>query len=50
MCPYLSSGKYSGDASNIKQIIASNSGNIMDFLKDDDVLLVDCGFRDAIPS
>ena len=48
MGPYLSNGK-NNDASIIKHIITSNSGNIMEFLKDDDVLIVDRGFRDDIP-
>lgn len=48
MGPYLSNGK-NNDASFIKHITTSNSGNIMEFLKVDDVLIVDRGFRDAIP-
>lgn len=48
MGPYLSNGK-NNDASIIKHIITSNTGNIMEFLKDDDVLIVDRGFRDDIP-
>ena len=48
MGPYLSNGK-TNDSSIIKRIITSNSGNIMDYLKEDDVLIVDRGFRDATP-
>ena len=48
MDTYLSKGK-NNDSSIIKHIITSNSGNIMDFLKEDDVLIVDRGFRDATP-
>lgn len=46
MGPYLSNGK-SNDGSIIKHLITSNSGNIMEFLKDDNVLIV--VFRGAIP-
>lgn len=48
MGPYLSNGK-NNDSSIIKHIITSNSGDIMDFLKEDDVFIVDRGFRDATP-
>ena len=47
MGPYLSNGKYNY-ASIIKHIVTSNSNGIMNFLKEDDVLIVDRGFRDAI--
>lgn len=44
---YLFNGK-NNDVFIIKYIIMLNFGNIMEFFKDDDVLIVDCGFRDVI--
>lgn len=47
MGPYLTNGS-NNDSSIITHIIKSNCGNLMDFMKDDDILVVDRGFRDAL--
>lgn len=47
MGPCLANGS-NNDSSIITHIIKSNWGNFMDFMKDDDILVVDRGFRDAL--
>lgn len=44
--PFLADGK-NNDASIAKTIFNNNNENIVDWLKDDDVVVVDRGFRDA---
>ena len=45
--PYLADGK-NNDASIIKHIVGSNSEDIVDWMEDSDVLIVDRGFQDAL--
>ncbi|XP_061170430.1 uncharacterized protein LOC133179753 [Saccostrea echinata] len=44
--PYLANGR-NNDASILKTVMKTNKGNIMDFLTENDVLVVDRGFRDS---
>jgi hypothetical protein len=43
MGPYFANGK-NNDSSIITHIVKSNSGNFMNFMKEDDILIVDRGF------
>lgn len=45
--PFLADGK-NNDAAIAENIFKTNDGNILDWLEDDDVIVVDRGFRDAV--
>ncbi len=45
--PYLANGR-NNDASIIKNIMETNRCNILNFLNENDVLVIDRGFRDSI--
>ena len=45
--PFLADGK-NNDASIAKRIFMNNEEDILNWLEDDDVLVVDRGFRDAL--
>lgn len=45
--PFLADGK-NNDAAIAECIFKTNDGNILDWLEDDDVIVVDRGFRDAV--
>ena len=47
MGPYLADGKNT-DAKITEHMLKTNAENITDWFEEDDVLVVDCGFRDAI--
>jgi hypothetical protein len=45
--PFLANG-HNNDASILEHIAKTSTGNFMDFLKEQDVLVVDRGFRDSV--